>query len=204
MEFNFNLYPDEVVFVRHNPWWNAANRQLFFQHLRSSDAKSEIERIAKDKMEQLFPRMWRNELVNDDAWRFFRNKLDEHTSMKLSILDSNTTLGLTRINSAVESKLVELMDSKDFGQLKSSITNTANIKYAALETELNHRFTVSERHRDATMNEAKSLIADQKRQIDHLNNKIDRVSGNQVATFFGGAVVGVSGVFVAMLLRANP
>lgn len=198
---SFGLYPNEIIFVQQNPWWHESNRQLFFKHFRSSEARRDMDNITRDKIEQLFPTLWRNQLLSDNTWHFFKNKLDDHTNLKISILDSNTNLGLGKINNAVETKVGELIENKDFGQLKTSIIHATNTKYAFFEQELNSRFNQAEVARNEGVKMAGALIEQQNKTIEKLNKDVEKINDRQVLTFFGGLILGASSALAAKLIR---
>lgn len=128
--------------------------------------------MIRDEIDRQFPSLWRHHMLSDPEWTRLKDKLAEQT-----------THNIARINSATETKVSELLDSKDFEPLKQKMFDTAMIKFDKLQRTFEDDF----QHKEKERNE----------RLQTLETKMRDTQNQTWIMFLGGTVFGLGLGFLA-------
>ncbi len=186
-------YTDHMVFLRFNPWFKSYYHDMFMEQLNSNSAERRINSIVTDKINSLFPSLWRHHMLNDVEWQRFREKLDDQTNLGLLNLRNKEMSCLAAIQSATDKRVFELLETKEFGTLKSAIVDATNLKYNLLDQDLRTKFSANESLRFQE-------VQNNKKELSIIKEELKNVKSNQGVMFIGGIFVGATGAALSFLL----
>ena len=140
---NRNRFNTADDFILYNPWFTLALDNCINSELESNRFKYKI----RDEINNQFPTLWRSHMLSDPEWNRLKDKLNTHTDSCVQ-----------RVNTVVDNKVQELVNSDKFEPLCSSINTAVQKKYQLLESEMKYKNRLEEESRNLKLTQLERKI----------------------------------------------